>query len=705
MLTFSHYKNLIPCFKPIDLTCKLILALMAVAVAVAVAAKTDSVLEVIPEDTIAVVQVGNLKKFNQEVNDLVAELDPSIEPNRDILLDTLIALFSKDDDEIDFDQDTNKEARAWLNWAKEASPEEREGMTKSEKFQQLSPEIQEDIKKGLEKLKSKNDKWLNKDVTENFESLEALETEVGLDFSRDAAIFFCQNPNGTKDKPWFSSVAFHIAEQQTLQQVLERESTSILESTYNGLTYQILIDKEENILQPIGFLVILDDVMVFSDSQQICQKAIDTHQRKIQPMSEETGFLSLDLDTDLNDVIFHVAVQRLMQENQQMLFNTFAMWENEVVQESKIEIGNLLQQILSWMQQIQSISLTVQHEDGEILLKPTLQVVSGSEMDNILQPTAESSKNFPLLKYLPSNNCMAMGIYLDSQKMVEMATWGIDFGFKILEQSMVMTLPKDAETISQEFVKAMADFYSSVNPHIAYSMNISSSIYPDNNQIFQIKDKEKLTKLLNDGSIKALFQLPFKINQMVGVVDTEKDMEEELTETYQSIEIKSLIIQDMTNFIPLIPDLPQLRSLRVLRTLPNEIRIYYTIINDLFIMSTSGSSQAIKETIDTVLGQKPGFDQSTGYDRIVDVLDASGYMAMVISPMTLVNQILGLLSQRDPNFSMIAAMFSNIPQTYSLCIGAAPLNQVLEMRFFASMKELKELYKIAAGLGEMFNRK
>ena len=88
-----------------------------------------------------------------------------------------------------------------------------------------------------------------------------------------------------------------------------------------------------------------------------------------------------------------------MQENQQMLFNTFAMWENEVVQESKIEIGNLLQQILSWMQQIQSISLTVQHEDGEILLKPTLQVVSGSEMDNILQPTAESSKNFPLLKY------------------------------------------------------------------------------------------------------------------------------------------------------------------------------------------------------------------------------------------------------------------------------------------------------------------
>ena len=129
---------------------------------------------------------------------------------------------------------------------------------------------------------------------------------------------------------------------------------------------------------------------------------------------------------------------------------------------------------------------------------------------------------------------------------------------------------------------------------------------------------------------------------MVGGVDTEKDMEEELTETYQSIEIKSLIIQDMKNFIPLIPDLPQLRSLRVLRTLPNEIRIYYTIINDLFIMSTSGSSQAIKETIDTVLGQKPGFDQSTGYDRIVDVLDASGYMAMVISPMTLVNQIFAI---------------------------------------------------------------
>ena len=57
MLAFSHYKNLIPYFKPMDPTCKLILALMAVE------AKTDSVLEIIPEDIIAVVQVENLKKF------------------------------------------------------------------------------------------------------------------------------------------------------------------------------------------------------------------------------------------------------------------------------------------------------------------------------------------------------------------------------------------------------------------------------------------------------------------------------------------------------------------------------------------------------------------------------------------------------------------------------------------------------------------
>ena len=60
---------------------------------------------------------------------------------------------------------------------------------------------------------------------------------------------------------------------------------------------------------------------------------------------------------------------------------------------------------------------------------------------------------------------------------------------------------------------------------------------------------------------------------------------------------------------------------------------------------------------------------------------------MVLSPMRLVNQVLAVLAQSDPNIGMIAGMFAGVPETYSLAIGAAPKKNALEMRFFVSLME------------------
>jgi len=74
---------------------------------------------------------------------------------------------------------------------------------------------------------------------------------------------------------------------------------------------------------------------------------------------------------------------------------------------------------------------------------------------------------------------------------------------------------------------------------------------------------------------------------------------------------------------------------------------------------------------------------------------------MVLSPMMLVNQVLAVLAQSDPNIGMIAVMFAGVPETYSLAIGAAPKENALEMRFFVSLMELKELYTMATAMGQM----
>ena len=87
---------------------------------------------------------------------------------------------------------------------------------------------------------------------------------------------------------------------------------------------------------------------------------------------------------------------------------------------------------------------------------------------------------------------------------------------------------------------------------------------------------------------------------------------------------------------------------------------------------------------------------------MMEVLDTEGYGAVAISPMTIVNQVLNLVAQSNPNAGMVGAMLASIPQTYSLMIGAAPKNDGLELRVFISLIELKQLYSmIDAFLGQM----
>ena len=61
---------------------------------ISASAKIDSVLEVIPSSAVGLVHVGNLKGFNQEVGDLMAQMDPTSDPDTDVLVAILANMFS-----------------------------------------------------------------------------------------------------------------------------------------------------------------------------------------------------------------------------------------------------------------------------------------------------------------------------------------------------------------------------------------------------------------------------------------------------------------------------------------------------------------------------------------------------------------------------------------------------------------------------------
>jgi len=490
MFPISHKQNLKIVFSLTGIVSLTLLVLTTITAT----AKIDSVLEVVPENAIAVIRAGNLKGFNQEVNKLAAKIDPNTDPKRDVLLDILKDL---DKDETDFEQeDISEEARDWLGYAKIASPEEREGMTKSEKFQQLSPELQAEIEKGLEKLKSNDEP--EKMEESDFEKLDVLETAWGMDLSQDAAVFLYQNSNDEDEDPLFS-VAIHLADEQDFQNMLEKESVQTLEKKYGELSYQTLIAKEEGILQPVGYLVILEDVAVYSEDQEICHQVIDTYQQKVQSLLETSDFTAanLDLTSGFNDVVAYLAIQRLVKDNEQVLSDTFDEWLEETEDKNGLEIlEGLLPNVQFWMQQVQSASLTFQHQDGEMLLTPSVQVVADSDMADFLQPIAEGSKSYPLLEYLPQNSGMAVSAYLDSQKIGDWMQWSMDFLFQVLGQLEAIDIPEDAASTVPEMIDAIATFYSCVEPRMVSSMTISSSVYPDSNQIYQIERQGEIDPII-----------------------------------------------------------------------------------------------------------------------------------------------------------------------------------------------------------------
>ena len=614
MHVFCRWKNLINihtqmCTRSniVRFTLRLLLVLMVISAS----AKVNSVLKVVPTDTAMVIRVEDLKGFNREVSNLIAEMDPTTDPKQEILGEILADTFDA-----------------------------------------------------------------------GFESLAELE-EIGLNLSQDFAIFIDQNSQGSEP---LISAAIHIADQDMFQQMLDQEQGGTEEITHNGVTYRKATGEDET-----ACFVFLDDVMVYSANQQICEKVINTYQKQNRSFLKSTDFadLKLDLTSGVNDVVAYIAVQQLVQDNQQLLSEAMDQWGHESGQEAAFEL------FWSWMQQIKSISLTLQYQDGEVLLTPFIQMAEDSEIAKFLQPIRGKARNFPLLQYVPQNSSLVVGGNINSDQIAELTQYWMNMAMQMVKQSGATKLPENAESLGKEVVTLMAAFYATVDPQFANSFDITSSMFPDSSQIFQVKDQKKLIKLLDDGYIESMYGSGSIIYKAMGLAPEGKVVAGP-TEVYEGVEIKSHLLPNVTT----LPDNPGGQQLEMV--LPDELHVYHAIAEDLLIISTAETPRAIKSIVDTTLGLDNGFDQNAGYTRMMEVLDADGYGAVAISPMTIVNQVLNLVAQSDPNVGMVGVMLANIPQTYSLMIGAAPKNDGLELRVFISLMELKQLYSMtAAFLGQM----
>ena len=123
-----------------------------------------------------------------------------------------------------------------------------------------------------------------------FESLTELE-EIGLDLNQDFAIFM-----NALDSSGISATV-HLTDPAAMQQVIDAESEGSAPTVYNGETYWNAVGGE-------GHFAILENILVFSRSAEVCESVIDTYkgtQRAVTSHPNYRAFLTdvLDGETQL----------------------------------------------------------------------------------------------------------------------------------------------------------------------------------------------------------------------------------------------------------------------------------------------------------------------------------------------------------------------------------------------------------------------
>ena len=503
-----------------------------------------------------------------------------------------------------------------------------------------------------------------------FESLADLE-RYGFDLEQDFALYIHQIPSATEP---VLSAAVRIADQETVLQMIETESGEMQSIDYNGVNYLKTVEES-------ACFSFLDDVMIYSEHHEICEKTIDVYQKKAPSILEKHSFAnSFDLDDASNDLVGFVD-RPLLPDSSELagipLLPT---------------VGNM-SSIFDFFDQIQSVTLTIQHNTGEFLITPAIQFVPDSEIGNLFSsPKNDFSE---ILKFLPEQSSLNVGATAELYKYLS------NFGMRQLAQvnSLQPDNPeaKDVQLLFEDLEQSVEEFLHFVDGTIGMTMNLSGSFVPDQTFVFKVSDETKIITSLEE-QLKKLDAFL----QAVGVSDTYTASTNNATEVYEGVEIRKFNYNNLLTSMldsDLNPDVSDFMPPELQNLMPDSYYYYYGIANGFLVASAAGTSSSIKSMIDRILGFENGFDQSDGYTRIMDKLDAGGDMILALSPVTLINQVIQLIaSSGNPNVGIMSVMFANMPQTYSVGTSIFNNNNTIKLRFFVSLVDLKDLYTVVSAI-------
>ena len=496
----------------------------------------------------------------------------------------------------------------------------------------------------------------------NFESLADFETN-GLDLNQDFAIFF------TSLKPLRLAVAIHLADTQTMQQVIETETGESALTEYKGVTYWRTNGDGKN-------FTILEDTLIFSQHREVCESVIDTHNGTMQAITANLNFETFLTDilnsTDQLGVCFDIegitaAFNGTIEEEWKSMIDTLSD-NDQLSLLMEPSLKNISGEQIAFVAQLQSVNAKLQVEGTDVQITPSINFKKDSEFVNVVQEVSDALTH---LGELPNRATLNAAFQGSPKLLTEISTSWLDFTPQDI---------RDKQEKGDQLFDQVKAFYESLADRWSISTSFGDGILPNHLFIYELKDEQQAKTYMDEVFLE---RLNFKTayagpSTMHNGVEIKSYIFPNLKQAFEETELRRTL--DQTLGIDMIPP---------------EWHWYYAFNDGQLLFATGTNPQLIQTTLDRKTGNSEKFSNHPSYQGLIGKLGADNNILLAVSPMTAIKSMLPSIEQMEPESVMLIQMYSgmlmNLPESYSIGFSAKARESRIDGKLLLILGDFKPL--------------
>ena len=516
-----------------------------------------------------------------------------------------------------------------------------------------------------------------------FENLAELE-EIGLDLNQDFAVFTANlNP------PDLSAIV-HLTDPTAMKQVIAAESEGSAPTEYNGETYWSATGGG-------GHFAILENTLVFSQSAEVCESAIDAYKGTKQSVvanPDYSAFLAnilkgesqLALHFDLKSITPIVSAS-LMEESESM---RDTLESDPTAMAMAPFIVSMFDSAIDILEQLESLSATLEVKGTDIQLAPSLAFKNGSEVQQTLKKMMPDE--LTVHEDLPNLAFMNGAFQGNQQLMLEMGMLWI--------KMLAADLSEEQQAKLDALTQQMTTFYESLGKEWGFTVDFSDSFMPNYLIIYEVQDKQKAEAYMEDMFLEQFHTTMQITKEMMGNVpqlNIYDGAHAGPALMHNDVEIKSYIFPNFGSIFGELP--PEAATL-----MPEEWNWHYAFHEDqLFLVM--GSAESIKTALDRKSGIGDNFAGNPSYQKLAGVFGTDNNLLLALSPITLVKSLIPIISKADPNaaaaMQMFSGMFMNMPESYSIGLAAKVQERGIDTTLLLTLGDFKQVIQMIVMMQSM----